>query len=89
MHIDGDLPATQINMSDEDYLMKLYPMKDSNVDFVNFEFSFHIDSYIQEDKGHLLAMDRKWTEVKLNALGPPTVEYMSREVNCLPWSPKM
>lgn len=66
MHIDGDLPAMEINSSYEEYLMKLCPMKDSNVDFVSFEFSFEIDSFDKANRGHLLHMDKKWDEGNYN-----------------------
>lgn len=60
MHIDGDTPSETSFYTDDDYVMKLYQFKDTNVDFVSFEISFDYDSVEDPGKEHLLLLDDRW-----------------------------
>lgn len=58
MHIDEDITAIDSLETDADYLARIYPMKDTNTEFLSFEFGFDFENY-PEGK-HLLHMDDLW-----------------------------
>lgn len=62
MHLDEDIAAVDSFENDNDYLAKLYPIKDSNAEFVSFEFSFDYDKVPEQKNAHLLHMDAMWDE---------------------------
>ncbi|MBR5586525.1 MAG: hypothetical protein IKW02_01050 [Clostridia bacterium] len=62
MHIDEDIPMQDSLETDADYLAKLYPIKDTNAEFVSFEFGFDFECAPERKEDHLLHMDALWDE---------------------------
>ncbi len=62
MHNDEDVAAQDMQKSDDDYLMKVYPIANTNAEFVSFEFSFDYDGVPDPGKAHLLGYDTRWDE---------------------------
>jgi len=62
MHNDEDVAAQDMQKSDDDYLMKLYPLKNTNTEFLSFEFSFDYDGVADPGKAHLIGYDKRWDE---------------------------
>ena len=60
MHIDGDIPFETPFVNGDEYVMKLFQFKDSNVDFVSFEISFDYDTVPDPKQEHLLRCDDRW-----------------------------
>jgi len=60
MHTDEDI-STEVRFENGDeYLMKLYQMRDSNADFVSYEISFDYDGVLDSGAEHLIHMDERW-----------------------------
>ena len=60
MHNDEDVAAQEVQKVDDDYLMKVYPLKDTAVEFLSFEISFDYDGVADPKKDALLKHDIGW-----------------------------
>lgn len=62
MHNDEDVAAQDMQKCDDDYLMKLYPIANTNAEFLSFEFSFDYDGVPNPGKEHLIGYNKRWDE---------------------------
>jgi len=60
MHMDEDSLSEDKFCSDEDYLIRLYQMKDSNAEFVSYEIAFDFDKPYTSSETYLHRRDKRW-----------------------------
>lgn len=59
-HIDEDALTEDTFYSDDDYLIRMYPMKNTNTEIISFEFSFDYDKCPDIDAPRLHRHDIRW-----------------------------
>ncbi len=62
MHIDEDLHAEEKFNTEDDYLINLFGMRNSNTKFCNLEYAFDYDRYEYEGKMTLARYEKRWNE---------------------------
>ena len=62
MHIDADLHAEDKTECEDDYLIRLYKMKNTNTDFCSLEYAFDHGGYEYKDELTLHHFDKRWTD---------------------------
>lgn len=66
-HMDEDCFAEDSFGCDDDYLIRLAMMKNTNADFVSYEVSFDYDMIKNPNSGHLWKMDERWDKGQYEA----------------------
>ncbi len=62
MHIDADLHAEDKIECDDDYLIRLSKMQNTNTEFCSIEYAFDHGGYEYNDRMTLHHFDKRWTE---------------------------
>ena len=66
MHIDCDLHAEDSANCEDDYLIKLEKLKNTNTEFCTLEYSFDYDGYEYNDEMTFHRMDKRWSKGDYN-----------------------